>query len=74
VPDAATTTGHPAHDPRRAGRKPSFDRDISRRRSVVERGVHRLKQWRGIAIRFEKWVANSRAMVVITSTMIGLAP
>ena len=56
----------------RPGRKPAFDRDAYRRRNVVERCVNRLKQWRGVATRFEKRAANYRAMVVIASLMIWL--
>jgi transposase len=58
----------------RPGRKPAFDRAAYRRRNVVERCINRLKQWRGIAMRFEKRAANYRAMVVIAATMIWLGP
>ena len=57
---------------RRPGRKPAFDRETYRRRNVVERCVNRLKQWRGLATRFEKRAANYRALVVIAATMIWL--
>jgi transposase len=53
-------------------RKPAFDRETYRRRNVVERCVNRLKQWRGIATRFEKRAAHYRAMVVIAALMIWL--
>jgi transposase len=39
---------------RRRGRPPGFDRERYRGRNVVERGVNRLKQWRGIATRYDK--------------------
>jgi transposase len=54
------------------GRPLGFDRATYRRRNVVERCVNRLKQWRGIATRFEKRAANYRAMAVIASLMIWL--
>jgi len=57
---------------RKPGRKPAFDRAAYRRRNVVERCVNRLKQWRGIATRFEKRAANYRAMVVIAALVIWL--
>ena len=46
--------------------------DAYRRRHVVERCVGRLKQFRGIATRYEKRAANFRAMVVIASIVIWL--
>ncbi len=42
------------------------------RRNVVERGINRLKQWRGLATRYEKRAVNYRAMVVIASIAIWL--
>jgi transposase len=40
---------------------------------VVERSVNRLKQWRGVATRYEKRAANYQAMVVIAALVIRLA-
>ena len=57
---------------RRAGRPPSFDTAIYTRRNVVERCVNRLKQWRGVATRYEKRAANYRAAVVIAALLIWL--
>ena len=54
------------------GRPPDFDCEAYRRRNVVERCVNRLKQWRGVATRYEKHVVNYRAMVIIASLMIWL--
>jgi transposase len=60
------------HRALRPGRRPGFDREAYRRRNVVERCVNKLKQWRGIATRYEKRAANYRAMVVIASLMMWL--
>jgi transposase len=57
----------------RPGRWPGFDREAYRRRNVVERCVNKLKQWRGIATRYEKRAVNYRAMVVIASLMMWLS-
>jgi hypothetical protein len=35
--------------------------------------VNRLKQWRGIATRYEKRAVNYRAMVIIAALMVWLA-
>jgi transposase len=56
----------------RPGRPPGFDRFRYRQRNVVERCVNRLKQWRGIATRFDKREANYRAAVVIASLLLWL--
>ena len=56
----------------RSGRSPAFDAATYRRRNVVERCVNKLKQWRGIATRYEKRACNYRAMVVIAALMIWL--
>ena len=57
---------------RRPGRPLAFDPETYRRRNVVERCVNRLKQWRGLATRFEKRAANYRALVVIAATLLWL--
>jgi transposase len=56
----------------RPGRPLQFDQERYRRRNVVERCINRLKQWRGLATRFEKRAANYRALVVIAALMIWL--
>ena len=57
---------------RRPGRPPNFDAETYARRNVVERCVNRLKQWRGVATRYEKRAANYRAIVVIAALLIWL--
>jgi transposase len=56
----------------RPGRPLAFDQAIYKRRNVVERCINRLKQWRGLATRFEKRALNYRAMVVLASIVIWL--
>ena len=58
---------------RRPGRPLAFDRERYRRRNVVERCFNRLKQWRGVATRFEKRADNYRAMLILASLMLWLA-
>ncbi len=57
----------------RPGRPLQFDATRYRRRNVVERCINQLKQWRGLATRYEKRAANYRALVVIAALMIWLA-
>ncbi len=54
------------------GRPPAFDAATYRRRNVIERCVNKLKQWRGIAARYEKRAVNYQAMVVIAALVIWL--
>jgi len=39
----------------RGGRPPAFDHDTFRHRNTVERGFNRIKQWRGVATRYDKY-------------------
>ncbi|MFI2207161.1 transposase [Streptomyces sp. NPDC020192] len=51
----------------RGGRPPGFDREIYRRRNVIERCFNRLKGFRGIATRYEKTAASCEAAVTLVS-------
>ncbi|GAA3510600.1 hypothetical protein GCM10022416_64080 [Actinomadura keratinilytica] len=53
----------------RGGRPPAFDPVVHRRRNVVERCINRLKQWRGIATRFDKLARNFRAAIVLVTAL-----
>ena len=57
---------------RRGGRPPAFDRLAYRRRNAIERCINRLKQFRGLAMRYEKRAVNCRAMVVLAAIVIWL--
>ena len=56
----------------RPGRPLLFDKAIYARRNVVERCINRLKQWRGLATRYEKRALNYRAMLVLASIVLWL--
>lgn len=47
-----------------------FDRDLYRRRNLVERLINRLKQFRRIATRYEKLAVNFAAMLTIAATLL----
>ncbi|MFF4060804.1 IS5 family transposase [Streptomyces sp. NPDC001668] len=55
---------------RRGGRPPAFDRQIYRRRNVVERCFNRLKGFRGIAIRYDKTATSYEAAVSLASFLL----
>ncbi|MFB8243307.1 IS5 family transposase [Kitasatospora purpeofusca] len=54
----------------RGGRPPGFDRQIYRLRNVVERCFNRLKQWRGLATRYDKTRESYQAAVTIASILL----
>ncbi|NYD44559.1 transposase [Actinomadura luteofluorescens] len=54
----------------RGGRPPRFDPALYKGRNVVERCIGRLKQWRGIATRFDKLARNYRAAVVLVTALL----
>ena len=60
--------------PTRADRPagPGFDRAAYRERNVVERTINRLKQWRGIATRYDKLAAVYRTHVTIAAILLWL--
>lgn len=54
IPVPADQRGHRLRRGSRGGRPPTFDRETYKQRNTVERCINRLKQWRGIATRYEK--------------------
>jgi transposase len=56
----------------RPGRPLVFDKIIYARRNLVERCINRLKQWRGLATRYEKRALNYRALLVLASIVLWL--
>lgn len=54
IPVPADQRGHRIRRGSQGGRPPSFDREVYKQRNTVERCINRLKQWRGIATRYEK--------------------
>lgn len=56
----------------RGGRPPQFDSENYRGRNVIERGYCRLKQWRGLATRYDKYAVVYRAAVVLNGVVAWL--
>lgn len=56
------------------GRPRSLDRVAYRRRNVVERCFAHLKQWRGIATRYDKTATHYRSGVLLASLILWLRP
>ncbi len=49
------------------GRPPAFDREAYKQRNTVERCINRLKQWRGLATRYDKTATICLAAIFIWS-------
>jgi transposase len=56
----------------RCGRPIGFDRQTHHLRNVVERCFNRLKQWRGLATRYDKIRESYQATVTTTSILLWL--
>ena len=55
IPERSDQQKHRAGKGSRGGRPPAFDPVLYARRNAIERGFGRLKQWRGIATRYDKY-------------------
>ncbi len=58
----------------RGGRPPGFNGRIYRKRNVVERCFQKLKQWRGLATRYDKTRESYQATVTIASLLLWIRP
>lgn len=64
---------HRARLAHRPGRRPAFDKAAYRQRNVVERCISWMKEWRGLATRYERNADHYRAVVVIVALTLWLA-
>jgi transposase len=65
IPERGDQQANRARRGRRGGRPCGFDRDGYRQRNVVERNWNKLKQWRGIATRYDKTATNYRGGILL---------
>ncbi len=56
----------------RGGRPPAFDAQDYKGRNVVERNFNNIKQWRGLATRYDKLAIVYRAAAVLRATTLWL--
>jgi len=69
IPEPADQSGHRKRRGPRGGRPPVFDANDYRGRNVVERGFSDLKQWRGLATRYDKLAIVYRAAAVLNAVI-----
>ena len=72
IPDRADQHANRARKGSAGGRPPAFDAEIYKRRNVVERCIGHLKQWRGIATRYDKTARNYHAGITLAATLLWL--
>ena len=58
----------------RGGRPVALDVEDYKGRNVVERGFNQLKNWRGLATRYDKHALTFRGGVVLAAILLWLAP
>jgi transposase len=72
IPERSDQIGHRQRRGQAGGRPVSFDAAAYKDRNVVERAFNRIKQWRGLATRYDKHATTYRGGVVLASIMLWL--
>ena len=67
IPEPADQAGHRKNRGSRGGRPVSYDVQDYKQRNVVERFFNRMKQWRGLASRYDKHALCYRGGVVLAA-------
>jgi transposase len=70
IPENTDQRKHRHNRGRHGGRPPAFDRQIYRRRNIVERCFNRLKGFRGTATRYDKTATSFEAAVSLGSFLL----
>jgi transposase len=69
IPEPSDQIGHRKRRGPRGGRPPVFDATDYRNRNVIERRFCHLKQWRGLATRYDKLAIVYRAAAVLNAVI-----
>jgi transposase len=69
IPEPADQQGHRKRRGSRGGRPPGFDAETYKGRNVIERRFCHVKQWRGLATRYDKLAVTFRAAVVLNAVI-----
>jgi transposase len=72
IPEPADQAGHRRRRGSAGDRPVSYDAVAYRGRNVVERAFNQLKNWRGIATRYDKHAIVFRGAVVLASILLWL--
>ena len=74
ITEPADQAGHRLRRGSAGGRPPAFDASAYRGRNVIERVFAHIKQWRGLATRYDEHAIIYRAGLVLASIMLWLRP
>jgi putative transposase len=72
IPEPSDQIAHRRRRGSHAGRPPAFDAEDYKGRNVIERGFNNLKQWRGLATRYDKLAVVYRGAAVLRAITIWL--
>jgi transposase len=72
IPQPRDQQGHRKRRGSRGGRPVTYDADRYKNRNVVERAFCLLKQWRGLATRYDKHAVHYRGAVVLAAIITWL--
>jgi len=73
IPEPSGQIGHRLNKGSRGGRPVAFDAQDYKNRNVVERAFNHLKNWRGLATRYDKHALVYRGGVVLASILLWLS-
>lgn len=69
IPEPADQQGHRQRRGSRGGRLVSLDTAADKGRNVIERQYSQLKQWRGLATRYDRYAIVYRAAVILKAVL-----
>jgi transposase len=72
IPEPSDQIGHRKRRGPRGGRPPVFDATDYRNRNVIERRFCHLKQWRGLATRYDKHARNYAGALALAALLTWL--
>lgn len=72
IPEPADQIRHRKNRGANGGRPPKFDASKYKDRNVVERAFNQLKNWRGLATRYDKHALIYRGGIVLASILLWL--
>lgn len=70
IPERADQIANRLRRGSRGGRPAAFNRRLYKHRNVVERCFNRLKQWRGLATRYDKTAVSYQAAATLASLLM----